>query len=88
MSDERVGHCPDSTASRVVSVSQLKESRCGTVRGHVTGTANKTTLYDSSDKIELVLFGEMPLKPDVLYELKVEEFVFVRILAVSLIMVI
>lgn len=60
-------------ASEVLTVSQLRKRKCGTVRGHVSGTANKTILYDSSDKIELLLFGEVPLKPGVLYEVRVEE---------------
>ena len=61
--------------NEIVSVSRLKEIRCGTVQGRVSGTVSKAILYDSTDKIELVVFGEIPLKPGVLYQVRVEELV-------------
>ena len=61
--------------SEIISVSRLKELRCGRVRGHVIGTVSKTILSDSTGKIEVVLFGEILLKPGAVYEVRVEEMV-------------
>ena len=61
--------------SEIISVSRLKEIRCGRVRGHVIGTVSKTILSDSTGKIEVVLFGEILLKPGAVYEVRVEEMV-------------
>ena len=66
---------PLSRGTQVISIAQLKERGCGTAHGHISGTSNKAIFYDATDKIELILFGEIPLKPRVLYEIKVWEMV-------------
>lgn len=58
-----------------ISISRLKQIRCGTVQGYITGTPNKTLLYDSTGKIELIPWGKLPLKPGVLFQVKVDELV-------------
>ena len=66
---------PLSRGTQVISIAQLKERGCGTAHGHISGTSNKAIFYDATEKIELILFGEIPLKPRVLYEIKVQEMV-------------
>ena len=64
-----------SRGTQVISIAQLKERGCGTAHGYISGSANKAIFYDATDKVELILFGEIPLKPKVLYEIKVQEMV-------------
>ncbi|XP_063678877.1 uncharacterized protein LOC134814648 [Bolinopsis microptera] len=73
MSREQTSH--PTTSETIISVSKLKDTRCGTVRGHVIGTISKTILSDSSGKIEVVLFGEVLLRPGAVYEVRVGEMV-------------
>lgn len=60
----------------LITISQLKQHQKGRIRGHVVGSASKTIIYDETDRIEIIVFGEVALAPKFLYEINVEQFVF------------
>ena len=66
-----------------VGISQLKTSQRGIVTGHFFPSSRKPVLYDCEDSIEVVIFGDVILKPRSLYQITAEKLILNLCLPVS-----